>query len=111
MNHHNFSAEENAALRELKDSLKDFLGDRIKLILYGSRARGDYDNESDIDIAVIVKDLTRELKNQILDRFADVELKYLTPLSTLVLSEDDFTSLKNRERRIAMVIEKEGIPL
>lgn len=106
-----FSTEEDAALWELKDSLKDFLGDRIRLILFGSKARGDYDNESDIDIAVIVKDLSRARKNQILDRVADVELKYLTPLSTLVLSEDDFTSLKNRERRIAMDIEKEGIPL
>ncbi|MDO8955476.1 MAG: nucleotidyltransferase domain-containing protein [Deltaproteobacteria bacterium] len=108
---YNFSRDESRALKELKDSLKDFLGDRIKLILYGSRARGNYDHESDIDIAVIVKDLTRELKNQILDRVADVELKYLTPLSTLVLSEDDFASLKNRERRIAMDIETEGIPL
>ena len=108
---YNFSRDESSALKELKDSLKDFLGDRIKLILYGSRARGNYDHESDIDIAVIVKDLTRELKNQILDRVVDVELKYLTPLSTLVLSEDDFASLKNRERRIAMDIETEGIPL
>ncbi|MDH4268549.1 MAG: nucleotidyltransferase domain-containing protein [Deltaproteobacteria bacterium] len=106
-----FSLDESRALRELKDSLKEFLGDRIRLVLYGSRARGDYVNESDIDIAVIVRNLNRELKNQILDKIADVELKYLTPLSTLVLSEDDFTSLKNRERRIAMDIEKEGIPL
>jgi len=108
---YNFSCDEGRALRELKDSLKEFLGNRIRLILYGSRARGDYHHESDIDIAVIVKDLPKELKNQILDRVAEVELKYLTPLSTLVLSEDDFTSLKNRERRIAMDIEKEGIPL
>jgi predicted nucleotidyltransferase len=106
-----FSLDESRALRELKDSLKEFLGDRIRLVLYGSRVRGDYVNESDIDIAVIVRNLNRELKNQILDKIADVELKYLTPLSTLVLSEDDFTSLKNRERRIAMDIEKEGIPL
>ncbi|MFH1758826.1 MAG: nucleotidyltransferase domain-containing protein [Pseudomonadota bacterium] len=106
-----FSLDESRALRELKDSLKEFLGDRIRLVLYGSRARGDYVNESDIDIAVIVRNLNRELKNQILDKIANVELKYLTPLSTLVLSEDDFTSLKNRERRIAMDIEKEGIPL
>lgn len=106
-----FSLDESRALRELKDSLKEFLGDRIRLILYGSSARGDYGSESDIDIAVIVKDLNRELKNQILDRVADVELKYLTPLSTLVISENDFEFLKNRERRIAMDIEKEGIPL
>ena len=106
-----FPARENEILKELKESLKAIFGDRIKLFLYGSRARGDYDHESDIDIAVIVRGLTREIKNQILTRVADIELKYLTPLSTLVLSEDDFEFLKERERRIALDIEKDGIPL
>lgn len=111
MNNDNFYTEEKAILRDLKDSVKGFLGDRVQLILYGSRARGDYDNESDMDIAIIVRGLSREEKNQILDRVADIELKYLTPLSTLVLAEDDFESLKKKERRIALDIEKEGIPL
>src|SRR3989304_5920367 len=111
MNNDNFYTEEKAILRDLKDSMKGFLGGRVQLILYGSRARGDYDNESDMDIAIIVRGLSREEKNQILDRVADLELKYLTPLSTLVLAEDAFESLKKRERRIALDIEKEGIPL
>jgi len=111
MNNEIFSCEEKVVLRELKDNLKGLAGDRIRLVLFGSRARGDYDSESDIDIAIIVRGLTREAKNQILDMVADIELKYLTPLSTLVLSEDDFEFLKKRERRIALDIENEGIPL
>ncbi len=103
---------EEKILIELKNTLKEFLGDRMtKLILYGSRARGDYDDESDIDVAIIVKGLTRELKNQTLDMIADIEMKYLRPLSTLVISEEDFELLKKKERRIALDIEREGIPL
>jgi predicted nucleotidyltransferase len=103
---------EKKILEELKRKLTELLGDRLKkLILYGSRARGDYDEESDIDIAVIVRGLTRELKNRILDMVADIEVEHLTPLSTLVLSEEDFEFLKKRERRIALDIEREGIPL
>ncbi|MDP2755765.1 MAG: nucleotidyltransferase domain-containing protein [Nitrospirota bacterium] len=103
---------EEKILIELKNTLKEFLGDRMtKLILYGSRARGDYDDESDIDVAIIVRGLTRELKNQILDMVADIEIKYFMPLSTLVISEDDFELLKKRERRIALDIEREGIQL
>jgi predicted nucleotidyltransferase len=106
------TGEEAIALRELKSTLKGFLGDRlVKLVLYGSKARGDYDPESDIDIAIIIKGLTRELKNQILNMIADLEIKYLMPLSTLVISEEDFELLKKRERRIALDIEREGIPL
>lgn len=111
MNKEIFSSAEKAVLKELKENLKFYAGDRIRLILFGSRAKGDYDSESDMDIAIIVRGLTREIKNEILGMVADIELKYLTPLSTLVISEDDFISLKKRERRIALDIEKEGIPL
>lgn len=102
---------EGRALIELKAVLKEFLGERVRLILYGSKARGDYAIESDIDIAIIVQGLTRELKHQILNMVADIEIAHATPLSTLVLSQEDFELLKKRERRIALDIEREGIPL
>ncbi|MEK6692215.1 MAG: nucleotidyltransferase domain-containing protein [Nitrospirota bacterium] len=106
------SGEDTAALKELKVSLKELLGDRlVKFMLYGSRARGDYEAESDIDVAIIVKGLTRELKNHILDIVAKIEIEYLTALSTMVISEEDFDLLKKRERRVALDIEREGISL
>jgi len=103
---------EEKELKELKEILQGFLGDRmLRITLFGSRARGDYSNDSDIDVAIIVRGLTRELKNRILDRVAEIELKYLTPLSTFVLSEDEFNHLRKKERRIALDIEREGVPL
>ena len=99
-------------LRELKESMETFLGDRLlRMVLFGSIARGDYTGESDIDVAIIIRGLTRELKHQILDRVAEVELNHFMPLSALVLSEDEFDRLKRRERRIALDIEREGVPL
>ena len=99
-------------LVELKKSIEEIAGDRlIKMVLYGSRARGDYDDDSDIDIAIIIRGLSRELKHQILNRVADIEFEYLRSLSTLVISEDDFIFLRKRERQIALDIEREGISL
>jgi hypothetical protein len=40
-----------------------------------------------------------------------IELEYLTPLSTLILSKREFEFLKSRERRIALDIEREGIEI
>ena len=99
-------------LRELKENLQRLLGDRLlRMVLFGSRARGDHGVESDYDIAIIVRGLTRELKHQILDEVAEVELEHLMPLSVLVLPEDEFDHLKKRERGIALDIDREGISL
>mgnify|MGYP001066165370 CR=1 FL=1 len=99
-------------LRELKKSLESFLGDRLlRMVLFGSMARGDYNDKSDVDVAIIIRGLTRELKHQILDKVAEVELNHLTPISTLILSEDEFSRLKKRERRIALDIDREGVLL
>lgn len=108
----NLSTEERAILEELKCCLQQMLGNRLrKLVLFGSRARGDWEDGSDIDIAIVVSGLDAKLKDLILVRVAELELEYLTPLSTLVFSEEDFNHLKSRERRIALDIEREGVPL
>lgn len=99
-------------LIDLKKSLHEIAGDRmIKMVLYGSRARNDFSEDSDTDIAVVVRDLSPEMKRCLLSRVADIEFEYLRSLSTLIMSEADFLLLKKRRRRIALDIEKEGIPL
>ncbi|OGQ47827.1 MAG: nucleotidyltransferase [Deltaproteobacteria bacterium RIFCSPLOWO2_02_44_9] len=108
----NLTKKEKKILTELKDNLRKTLaGKLVAFKLYGSKARGDYDYKSDIDVAIIVNGLTREIKNHTLDIVADIELKYLTPISTLVISKENFELLKKRERRIALDIEREGISL
>ena len=99
-------------LIDLKNRLREVAGNRlIRVVLYGSRARGDYSEGSDTDIAVIVRGLTKQMKDTMLNRVADVEFDHLRSLSTLILSEEDFLFLKSRERRIALDIEREGIPI
>ncbi len=104
--------DERLALSELKARLKELLGPKLlSIVLYGSKARGDYDIDSDTDIAIIVEGLTRELKNKILDIITDIELEYLVPLSTIIFSKEEFEALKSRGRRLALDIEREGIEI
>ncbi len=106
------TAEERLALSELHSRLEDLLGSRLKrMVLFGSKARGDAEPNSDTDVAIIVEGLDRILKSQILDIVAEVELNHLTPLSTLILSNADFDRLKARELRLADDIEREGLSL
>jgi len=104
--------QERAALGELRARLEDLLGSRLrKIVLFGSKARGDAEADSDTDVAIIIQGLDRSLKRHILDIVAQIELNHLTPLSTLIMSKADFDQLKAREIRLAADIEREGVPL
>ena len=104
--------EVHAALTGLKERLRSLLGHAlVKLILYGSRARGDADADSDVDVAIIVRSHDAGMRDQILDAVASIELEHGVPLSTLILGDAEYGRLLERERRLALDIEREGVEL
>ncbi len=106
------TGDEKKAVAEIRERVNGLVGSRLKgLYVFGSKARGDYDPESDVDLAILIDGLDRETKRNIIDLVVDVEVKYFVVISSLVLSWKDFTDLKKRERRIALDIEREGISL
>lgn len=73
------------ALVELKQRLNSQFNIE-QLILYGSAVRGDSDEESDIDLLVITKQLfSRFRRHDITDLVFEVNLKYGTNISTMVV--------------------------
>jgi hypothetical protein len=81
------SHEEKAALGEIKQRVQSLAGQRLRgILLFGSKARGDFDPESDLDVAILVDGLDQEMKRRIIDVVADVEVKFLLVVSSLVLS-------------------------
>ncbi len=71
--------------------------DIITIYLYGSYARGDYDSESDIDLAAIVKGDRLSLQNKlkkIWDISADVGLENDIIISPTVIPYDEFEKYK-----------------
>lgn len=65
----------------------------VKIVLYGSYARGDFDEGSDIDIVAIVKGKREELQKklrQIWDLSADLGLENDVVVSPMVIPYDEF---------------------
>ena len=105
---------EREAIRRYARHLGETLGPRLaRTILFGSRARGEGHEDSDLDIAVVVRGSEREVYRQVYDLAAEMNLAYDygVRLAPLLLSEETLEDLRDRELAIARAILEEGVPL
>lgn len=108
----NLTQNEREALEILIKRLKEYLGENLITIrIFGSKLRGDFREDSDIDILLVLKERTVEIHNKIAEIAADIDLEYDPQISLVVYS--DFEYEKNRELGSPFVesVEKEGIVL
>jgi predicted nucleotidyltransferase len=80
--------------KEVEQNLDVILKDKLKkIILYGSYARGDYDEESDIDFLVLTDLKNDEIsyyRNKITDLTVELSLKYGKLASIVLKNENQF---------------------
>lgn len=102
---------EEEAITKLKNLLSQKLGDNLKdLLLYGSKARGDYYNDSDIDILLVADTVNAEVKDIIRDTVLDIQIEYSLPIVVHIRSLDYFnTQQRNRLNLFIHNVEREGI--
>ncbi len=85
--------------KDVEEAVKNLLGDKLKkIILYGSYARGDYNEESDIDFAAVAEidfDKINEFHNDFVKVELDISLKYDIDVSILLFSESHISKYGN----------------
>jgi len=92
------------------NKLRERLGDHLKqIVLFGSRARGDYQPDSDYDLLVIVDEVTSKINEAIDDIAGEFLYEYSTLFPVIAVSEKRFAS--ERFNPLYMNIRKEGVPL
>ena len=81
-------------LKEAFGGLRGFFGDKLcSVILYGSYARGDYDDESDIDVMAVVDIDKNELasyRRPVCNYSCQLDLKYDVVLSIKLQDKETF---------------------
>ena len=97
---------------EIVEGMRSILGEKLQsVVLYGSVARGDDGPESDVDIALFVREpMTRELIQQVNSYMTDINWNYDRFLSVIDIDQSKY------ERWIGVLpfyqnIEKDGIVL
>ncbi|HVW28961.1 MAG TPA: nucleotidyltransferase domain-containing protein [Polyangiaceae bacterium] len=102
----------NAALARFASLVRSRLGGRVRRItLFGSYARGEANEESDLDVLIVVDDLSSAEGREIAHLAGDVLTEFGLLISAFTQSTESWRSLRDRERRIARDIEREGVPL
>lgn len=103
---------EKKALQDFKEKLQKNFGTKLLSIrLFGSRAKGEGDEFSDLDVAVVVQSWDWPMKREIFDLAWECYWEHNVDISPLVLSRQEMEELKSLERQIAKDIETEGIAL
>lgn len=72
--------------------------DIVRVILYGSYARGDYEKDSDIDMVAIVNGDRAKLQERlkkVWDASSDLELEYGTIVSPTVIPFEEYEKYKD----------------
>lgn len=111
MTKHNTDRTTTELLHDLRTALQRVYGDRLaELVLFGSRARGDARQDSDVDVLVVLRDggrLVPEVRRTS-GVVAELSLQYGRVVSLV------FTSSADRERAatpLLLNIRRDGIAL
>lgn len=107
-------SELSQILQKLGSVYRAVYGNQIvKIVLYGSYARGDFEPESDIDVVALVQGDREKLQKQlrqVWDKSSDLEVEYGTILSPTVIPYDEFMQYEN-DLPYYRNIAKEGVEL
>ena len=99
---------------KIASELKRRLAEAVELIdfkIYGSKARGDDDVFSDLDVFIEVASLDRKTNDLISEIAWEVSLENSIVISPLVFTRDEIENSPLRESPIVININEEGIRL
>ena len=103
--------EDNMLHELVQGILRVLPGQALRIVLYGSTARGTNSPESDVDIAVFVRSrLDSAADERLSDMIVDLNLKYDKVFSVIDIDEDVYQKWR-RVTPFYQNVEKDGIVL
>lgn len=103
---------EQQALEHFKMTLQSFLEDNlVSLRLFGSRARGEGTDESDLDVLIVLREKNRAVCRRIVAEALEVDLAYGTNLAPTILTLAEYQQNQDYQTPFYVNVERESLPL
>jgi len=101
------TVEERKILSEVAQTLRDRFG-AVEVILYGSAARGELDEESDIDLVVVLPTIDWPTRREIIAVCFDAELRCGRVISAICYTTDEIEHSPLRSSPLVVTARQEG---
>jgi predicted nucleotidyltransferase len=106
------TTNERIAIAEYVAHIRDRFPDRVlSVTLFGSKARGDADTESDIDLLVLVDAQDHEFRSELWRIASDVSLEYNVVLSVRVFAQARWSETERIRPPLYRAILADGVSL
>lgn len=103
---------EHQAVTEFIKRIRLQLGDNLLVArLFGSKVRGDFTDDSDVDVLLILQELNSASIDMIVDELIDFQLEYDTNISSVIYSEYEYKVNTDLGSPFVKNIEQESILL
>ncbi len=102
--------QERKAIKKFKKELKKELGEQIvEIKLFGSKARGDFNKNSDIDILVVLKNDSEKNKDKVFDVVQNILLEFEVLLSPVIFAKQEYNYLNKIPSIFMQNLKFEGV--
>ncbi|MCL1996197.1 MAG: nucleotidyltransferase domain-containing protein, partial [Defluviitaleaceae bacterium] len=81
------------------------------VILFGSFARGEQNDDSDLDICVLVPELAYRRADMVVDAACSIRRGFPLPIDVLLYTHEEFEKYSKSRSRLQHTIKNEGVVL
>lgn len=102
----------DTALAQFAGELRRRFGEAVVDVrLFGSFARSEAHEESDVDVAVVLEGADWSTRLEVIDLATDVGLPFDLLISPTIFDRKTYERWRQQERPLVMDIERDGVPL
>ena len=104
------SQKEELAVKEFVSTIRKNLKDQLlETKIFGSKVRGDYSQDSDIDILIVLKERSKYLVDSLYEMLFNIELEYDSKISLTIFSQAEYQHNINAHTPFIKSLANDGV--